>query len=929
MMTCTLRANVHGRLAMGFLWIAIAGLLMPPLAVAQSLTGTLIGTVKDEQGGVLAGALVTVSSPALIGGPQTQKTDNGQVRFPALPPGVYVLDVVYEGLRPYHEEGITIGAGAIIELPVELTLSKVEAAVVVDGSGSRIDSGGAGVVTRFRTGDIDAIPMRRFSPYDWVKVAPGISPTSPAGANVLVSAFGSGVDQNQFLIDGTSITATGNGVARADPGIGFIQELRIQSVGASIEYGNVQGAVVDVITKSGSNRFLYDAAYFWQPPALTSQPTRIEYDRARQLDSGYERSVYRDFTTSLGGPVARDRLWFFSGYQSVRDADSQPGTDPALPRRYEQDKMFAKLTWHLAEGWRLVQTFHDEFWSNPETPTSNKPRDATQTLEASVPAINFGHLTHTFSANTVWDLRVGGFRFAQDTSPTSGDPTIPNRIELSDNSWIGGPQQIGKVRQVRMTAKVTLSHYRAAWLGAAHEWRIGAQMDRGEHRAVSILPTGESYAYTKGVLSRTTFQLPNNSGGRFVTAAAFVSDALRVGSRVTINPGVRFDHSRAISQDVPEFDALVQETGRIIEGRGTLGTWNIVSPRIDGAIKLDRAGRTLLRANAGRFSQGMLTGELSAVHPGRTRNTIRQASGTTLVRDPSQTQLDPELRPPSTDQYSVAVDREVSGQFVVSAAYVRKNGRDFIGWEEVAGEYDEQTALADGRDFQLWKLTSPSENRVFLLTNPKDYSLTYDGLVIAVERRRSRSWQAFGSYTLSKAYGLQPSSGTTAAGAQVATVGSPPASFAPQVTFGQDPNDLINARGRLPNDRPHMFRIMTAGEVPHTGLMVAANLQHLSGKPWARTALINPTETARPVLIEPRGTERLSSQTLLDVRVSKAFLVGGLGRLDVCLDVLNVLDDTAEEAIRTDVYSLPGVGEGTIFIDPRRAMLSLRLNLGR
>ena len=139
------------------------------------------------------------------------------------------------------------------------------------------------------------------------------------------------------------------------------------------------------------------------------------------------------------------------------------------------------------------------------------------------------------------------------------------------------------------------------------------------------------------------------------------------------------------------------------------------------------------------------------------------------------------------------------------------------------------------------RLTSPSEERRFLLTNPEDYSLTYNGLVIAVERRRSRGWQAFGSYTLSRAYGLQPSSGTTAAGAQVATVGSPPASFAPGVTFGQDPNDLINARGRLPNDRPHMLRLMTSVDVPRTGFMVAANLQYLSGKPWAKTALINPT----------------------------------------------------------------------------------------
>jgi hypothetical protein len=207
--------------------------------------------------------------------------------------------------------------------------------------------------------------------------------------------------------------------------------------------------------------------------------------------------------------------------------------------------------------------------------------------------------------------------------------------------------------------------------------------------------------------------------------------------------------------------------------------------------------------------------------------------------------------------------------------------------------------------------------------------LTYNGLVIAAERRRARGWQASGSYTLSRASGLQPSSGTTAAGAQVATVGSPPAAFAPGVTFGQDPNDLTNAEGRLPNDRPHMLRAMTAVDVPHTGFVAAANLQYLSGKPWAKTALINPNEPNRPVLIEPRGTERLSSQTLLDLRISRPFRFHDLGRVELRLDVLNLLNDTAEESIRSDVYNAATVGQPNIFIDPRRAMLSVRLDLGR
>ena len=135
--------------------------------------------------------------------------------------------------------------------------------------------------------------------------------------------------------------------------------------------------------------------------------------RLRAGQSGYERDRYRDFTTNLGGPAIRERLWFFAGYQHLRDYDSQPGSDPQFPRTYEQDKIFAKLTWRLAPGWQLVQSIHDELWVNPEPPTIVTPFEATLRRSASVPAMTFGHLTHTLSANTVWDVRVGRFVYSR------------------------------------------------------------------------------------------------------------------------------------------------------------------------------------------------------------------------------------------------------------------------------------------------------------------------------------------------------------------------------------------------------------------------------------------------------------------------------------------------------------------------------------
>jgi hypothetical protein len=308
-----------------------------------------------------------------------------------------------------------------------------------------------------------------------------------------------------------------------------------------------------------------------------------------------------------------------------------------------------------------------------------------------------------------------------------------------------------------------------------------------------------------------------------------------------------------------------------------------------------------------------------------------------IVVDPLKNlQFNPETRRPRTDEYSIGVDREVGRRIAVSVAYVRKNGSNFIGWTDVVGRYIEEPRTLNGYNVQVFKLetsVTPPSARLFLLTNPDGYSLTYNGLVTVVEKRRSNGWQAFGSYTWSRAYGLQPYSGTDAAGPQVSTVGSPPVMFAPPVTFGRDPNDLTNARGRLPNDRPHMFRVMGSVDVPRTGFVVSANLQTSSGKPWAATALVPLPQTnnqpTQRVLLEPRGSRRLSSQSLLDVRVSRAMSFGGVGRVELMLDVLNALNDTAEEGLQSDTFSAANFGQPNVFLDPRRAMISARVNLGR
>jgi hypothetical protein len=286
--------------------------------------------------------------------------------------------------------------------------------------------------------------------------------------------------------------------------------------------------------------------------------------------------------------------------------------------------------------------------------------------------------------------------------------------------------------------------------------------------------------------------------------------------------------------------------------------------------------------------------------------------------------VDPHTRAPHTDEFSFSLDRSLAGGLRASAAYVRKRGRDFIGWTDTGGQYRQTTrTLVDGTTVPVFELTNGTPARRFLLTNPESLFLNYDGFVAAVEKHRSNGWQASASYTYSRAFGLQVMSNATADAPQFSTIARP--GF---LTFGQDPNDFTNATGRLPNDRPHVFRTSGAAQLPWR-ILVAANLQHFSGKPWAATAQVALPQGSQRILLEPRGSRRLSSQTVLDVRASKTFRINNSGNVELMLDVLNLLNDTAEEAVASDNLFSATFGRPTQFMDPRRAMLGVRLNLGR
>jgi hypothetical protein len=123
---------------------------------------------------------------------------------------------------------------------------------------------------------------------------------------------------------------------------------------------------------------------------------------------------------------------------------------------------------------------------------------------------------------------------------------------------------------------------------------------------------------------------------------------------------------------------------------------------------------------------------------------------------------------------------------------------------------------------------------------------------------------------------------------------------------------------------------MGSMSIPRTGLVIAGNFQYLTGLPWAATTSLSLPQGVQRILLEPRGSRRLSSQNLLDLRLSKPLHLGERGQAELLLDLLNVFNSTAEEGLVDDnFFSHTSFGRPNVFVDPRRAMFGVRFILGR
>ena len=883
--------------------------------LAQAVqTSALTGTVKDSSSAVLPGVTVSVSSPGQIGGIQTSVTDSqGTYRFPALHPGLYTMETSLAGFKSVKRTDITLALGTTTTIDVALSIASVSETVQVTGESPTVDVTSSASNTQITTAMLDNLPTGRFQP-DIINLTPGVSNSV---------AFGASQSSNALLMDGVDVSDPEGGTPWSFFNYNWVQEVQVVSLGANAEYGEFTGVAANSIIRSGSNKFAGLGEYLterknWLADNTGSVPTAL-----RNTFTPREIKSYWDTSGQIGGPIVKDKLFFFSGVQYFNRQDRPAGFTGDFTSEKDPRTM-NKLTWAATPSIRVEGFVEwDKYNIAGRGASTTRPTTAVTALEPS-PETNWNvQMTWTIDSKTMLNIRNGGYTGYFPVDPTPPQTTAgpyPHFDGLSQVYTQNVPYY-GRFDRTRNVTAATLTRYADHFAGKSHEFKFGFEFERSKIRNESGYPGGRQYYDYGGPYEVYLWNgyVTNATGKR---TSVYAQDTWTVTDRLTINPGVRLDINRG---SVPE---------------GTVLSNHALAPRVGAAYDLLGDHSTVAKAHYGRYYDALFGGQfefmdLTNQNPHITAEVLGPNNFKELTRTTPSTNvgIDPNIKQSYMDQFLLALERQLMPDFSLTVQYVKRNYRDFMGFVDTGSVYapvqkqdpgpDGKSGTADdGALLTVYNLTNPGKE-FKLFTNPPNAFRDYNGFQLIASKRYSHNWQANLSYTWSHASGtVDNRGGTNAGGGGTQGLG--------QTGGFTDPNHLININGDTRFDPTNSVKLEGTYRVPlFGGFNISTVYRYATGLAWGRTATIRGlaqgTETVR---IEPLGTRRTDPINNLDFRVEKTFPFGPAGRqAGVFLDIFNLNNQgVIDSGSRTGVIEASGssFGNPNVWISPRLARLGLR-----
>ncbi|GLH73521.1 membrane protein [Geothrix limicola] len=515
----------------------------------DSTTGAISGVVTGPNGAVVAGAKVILDGGR---GQVVRVTDaNGTFKASALIPGVYQITVTASGFETATK--LTAQASINILTPVRVTMTKAAGAVVeVLATSQAVDTTTQTSGATFTSETVSSLPLgRSFSSV--VNMAPGVASSGVDNNNPSVS--GSSGLENAYVIDGVNTTGTGYGAAGAysitwgSRGTGintdFISEVQIKSFGLDAEFGGTTGGMVNAVTKSGDNTFRGQVFAYLDIDSLQARnKVPANLDPTLPIPNRFDNSDRQEFGFTVSGPIIKDKLFYFVGYNPIRNSQKYTQVDSRrlnygtqFTRKQQTDTYYGKLNWVLT----ATQNLEFSIFGDPG-------KDPYQALNSAMSYLSNDKWSSLEYGSSNWNLKYNGVFFndllveahvaqTKNKFHQGLDPAVNNAFRVTDvNTGApinghGGPgfyeNKDEKNRQydIKITKTFGDLELKAGYTSEKLHYESGTYY-QGPHGQVDTHAAAGGQAYSTGALINQRYYMidPNAyttdaSGNKFTTAA--------------------------------------------------------------------------------------------------------------------------------------------------------------------------------------------------------------------------------------------------------------------------------------------------------------------------------------------------------------------------------------------------------------------------
>lgn len=847
-----------------FLSLAVILLVVTTLVYPQSKeTGALKGTISLEDGSPVPGVMVTLEAEKLLISAKTTTITNeeGKYRFVGLRPTTYTISAALEGFASAKQTGIKIHLGKTYTVDLTLKQGKITEEIIVEGKSALVDVKDSSTATVEMTSEfLQNIPNSQFT-VDAVNLAPGITSDVAFGG-----ADGTGI---AYQVDGVDVSDPAGGTAWVFLDYNVVEEVSISGIGAAAEYGGFSGVVFNTVTKSGGNRYKGYAEFLYQGK---------DWNSTNSDDPAFEPGAVKFYSAHLdvGGPIIKDKLSFFVSGLFYREIEGLPGTD--YDRDYKQPKGFFKLSWQPSQKTRINSFFeYDVYNGTGRGGDALTEEVATVEQESPEGVFNFS-FQHLFSDYTFTEGKIAYFTGYYALEPAAG------RDISGHYDWGTGWSTVNSVwfyrgDRTRLQADLSVSHHADDFIKGSHDFKFGASYIHNTQR--------DQYGFTGNGYYADWYGEPY---WRFVydgydihadmnTASFFAQDSWSITDRLTINPGVRVDLSWGGVDDLPGTEYKTKPS---------------IAPRIGFTFDIFGDHSTALKAHWGRYYEGAWIYSITDLSTAKSDYYEEYWDGSDWVLDyfvPGGTSLysiEDKLDQAYMDQFTVGIERELMKDLSLGVTYIYRKNYNQIASINTGAVYEIQpwTEPTTGQTFDIWVQTNSKSENHYFITNPKQGDLSwiqytpyrkYNGVEILLNKRFSHNWQLMASYVYSQATGNFDNTQGTGAGWS--------RNF-------QNPNNQINADGKLSNDYTHMLKIQGSLILP-LDINVNVNFQLISGRTYTMEARI--PSSADPnrsiIFVETRGDRRYPTSKNLDIRLEKTFKIGPRFKIGFLMDIFNVFNE--------------------------------------